>query len=968
MTLHRSLPSDEPKLALHRLTATLALGAAVIRDLMRTPPERADDAITAALARLAGAGGWTRGFLCIETAPGAFVETHAWRADPLADLTPTPPPALATIGAADLARNLPLAVSDTMASPRTSPLLAALVARGIRSVLALPLGHEGALSGFVGFESAHPSREFLEGEVHAFQSVADIIAALLARRDTDQQVARVRAARDLECLRLHATLRVLPDLLLELDHRLIVTAVHANSRIGLPVDPAALLNRRITDHLPPGALAVVDRIKDDLARSDISVGNRLELARNGASRWLALSAAHRPAEGDGTPPGYVVIARDITEAHHSRIEVERLGQIARNTTNLIVITNRAGQIEWVNPAFETRTGYRLDEARGKTPGKLLQCPQTDRRTIEAIAQALRDLRPITCEILNRTRGGEDYWVELSIQPMRNLAGEVTGFMSVQTDMTQHHLTQQSLERALAAEKSAREQLRSAVGIMQDAFVQFDAEQRLVLCNRRYRDLYPEIDTHLEPGTPLATILRAGVAQGCFDTESMPPEDWIEAELRGFPLHFTQSGVVQRHGQWYRLTKQRTPDGGRMMLLSDITDLKNAEERALAERAQAMDASHDGITMLSMTGEVLYANAAAARIFGRAGASAVIGAHWRHLLRVSPEIEAKAQAALADRGFWQGQVQAVRGSEAPLEIEVSATRNGTRATLCILRDLSERLRVQAEQDRLRTELELAQRREEVGQIAAGLTHDFNNLLAAISAAASLIEEIAGDDSKALAESIGSAVDQASRLVRRLMSLGKRSGAHQDIDLRIPLRDAVELVQPSLRPPVGLDLHLPAEPMFAHIDQTAVMQLVLNLVINARDALAQSAGEARITVELATATGDDLRRTLALGAVAAGMPYARILVADTGPGMDAATRAQIFSSYFSTKGEKGTGLGLPIVASAVRAHHGALSLTTAPGEGAHFCILLPLHAPDDQGAADADTAETEDRGAQAHPDCR
>lgn len=317
------------------------------------------------------------------------------------------------------------------------------------------------------------------------------------------------------------------------------------------------------------------------------------------------------------------------------------------------------------------------------------------------------------------------------------------------------------------------------------------------------------------------------------------------------------------------------------------------------------------------------------------------------------MERHVEDALTSKGFWQEQLQALRSGALPLEIEISATRDGGSGTLCILRDISDRVRIRAEQDRLRDELELAHRREEAGQIAAGLTHDFNNLLAAISAAASLIEELASEDSKALAETIGNAVDQASRLVRRLMTLGKKSGPKRVIDLRNPLRDAVELVQASLRAPVTLEVALPAAPVLAFADQTSLTQMVLNLVINARDALSSVPGPARIAVDMAIATDADLRQPLDLGQIEPSQPHVRISVTDTGPGMDAATRAQIFSAYFSTKGDKGTGLGLPIVAGAVRDHKGGLTLQTAPGEGARFTILLPLKpdaAGGDPGSAD------------------
>lgn len=965
MNQHRLPPQAPAQTALDRLTRAQTLSARIIHDLMTAALDDTDAAVLDALARLGALLGADRGFVLSQPAEGPTCTSHRWPADgttaPPTDWTcETVRPLWSLIDATGH-----LHVADARAPAGAGPLRDVLAARGARALLAVPMIRQDRVSGLVGFETLDRPLDLLAGEVAVVASVAGIIAALLIRRRFEAEVAQARAAQDIDRRRMRATLSVLPDILLELDHRLIVTGLHANSSVTLPVAPEALLGQPILAFLPPDSHALLAAIRSDLAAGDIATGHRLEVTLEGRRRWYALSAARRPADLDTDPPGYVVIARDITEAHQGRLELDRLGQIARNTTNLIVITNLDGRIDWVNPAFETRTGYRLDEARGQTPGALLQCPQTDPQTVARIARALGDRQPITCEILNRTKAGEHYWVELSIQPLRDHADAVIGFMSVQTDMTQHHLTAQSLERALAAEKGAREQLRSAVGIMQDAFLQFDSAQRLVLCNRRYRDLYPELDALLVPGTALSDLLEAGAARGSFDMGPLTPEAWIAAELRGFHLRFTQSSVVRRNGNWYRLTKQPTPDGGRMIMLSDVTDLKRAEERALADRARAMDASRDGIALLSPRGDVLYANAAAAQIFGLAEVRAIVGLSWRDLFKApdTDALESEATAALKIHGFWQGQLQARRARGTPIEIEVSATRNEDGGTLCILRDISDKLRIRAEQERLRDQLDLAHRREEVGQIAAGLTHDFNNLLAAISGAASLIEETAGDDGRALAESIGAAVEQASRLLRRLMSLGKKSGPKRQLDLRAPLRDAVELVQASLRGPVTLTLTLPDRPVLAMADHTAVLQMVLNLVINARDALAGMPADARarITVDLALAHEDELAQTFDLGQVTPGRPHARITVADTGPGMDAAVRDQIFSAYFSTKGERGTGLGLPIVAGAVREHQGALALHTAPGEGARFCILLPLDLPAPEAVPPAPSARVLTLGA-------
>lgn len=131
-----------------------------------------------------------------------------------------------------------------------------------------------------------------------------------------------------------------------------------------------------------------------------------------------------------------------------------------------------------------------------------------------------------------------------------------------------------------------------------------------------------------------------------------------------------------------------------------------------------------------------------------------------------------------------------------------------------------------------------------------------------------------------------------------------------------------------------------------DATGLMQMALNLCINARDALMQAPQPetpGRIRLELGPAVAADLDRQYDIGEVSPGIDHIRIEVSDNGPGMDAATRARVFTPYFSTKGDKGTGLGVPIAAEAVRDHGGALSLETSPGAGTSFVILLPVAAP-------------------------
>ncbi|MFY7906408.1 MAG: PAS domain S-box protein, partial [Burkholderiaceae bacterium] len=127
---------------------------------------------------------------------------------------------------------------------------------------------------------------------------------------------------------------------------------------------------------------------------------------------------------------------------------ERLAGVVKSATNLVVITDPQGCITWVNPAFETLTGYTMAEVAGFKPGALLQCEETDATTIAQLSQAIRAREPIQTEILNQAKDGTRYWVLLSIQPQWAADGALKGFMAIEQDVTQRRQAQAQMEAAM----------------------------------------------------------------------------------------------------------------------------------------------------------------------------------------------------------------------------------------------------------------------------------------------------------------------------------------------------------------------------------------------------------------------------------------------------------------------------------------------------------------------------------------
>lgn len=448
------------------------------------------------------------------------------------------------------------------------------------------------------------------------------------------------------------------------------------------------------------------------------------------------------------------LVEDITEERAQRLQLERLGDVARHTRNLVVITDREGLIEWVNPAFEAVTGWRLDEVRGRTPGSFLQNAGTDPETVARIGRALRAVEPVEADILNRNRAGAEYWLRLEIQPRFDTEGAHIGFIAVETDITAYrrqndimaavaafsgHLLQSEdivtarnilledigraahvdrayafrldppvatddatagwsisldfewcrdgispqidnpdlqgidllafgrdrwaarfaqgqpvildspaqmteLERthllpqqihaiclfpviaegrcigmlgfdicrsetdrrhgawppavanalmtaansyaAALERKAGQARLVSAVDSLSDGFVHFDAHERLVLANRRYRELYAANAAALVPGARFEDILRSGIANGCFADAVGHEEEWLQQRIESFRA---ARPMLKRlsDGTVLQILEHPTRDGGRVGLHVDITEITRARDAAeAANRAKS----------------------------------------------------------------------------------------------------------------------------------------------------------------------------------------------------------------------------------------------------------------------------------------------------------------------------------------------------------------------------------------------
>jgi two-component system, cell cycle sensor histidine kinase and response regulator CckA len=387
------------------------------------------------------------------------------------------------------------------------------------------------------------------------------------------------------------------------------------------------------------------------------------------------------------------------------------------------------------------------------------------------------------------------------------------------------------------------------------------------------------------------------------------------------------------------------------LVADITARKAAETalRSTSANLEALIAASPLATMtLDMDGRVLLWNPAAERMFGWTAREVV-----DHILPHVPAAELSETREIIRR-VAEGEVIAGMelsrrrkdGHAIAVELYAAPQRDGDGRILGVIEQMADITgRRQLEEALLQT-----QKMESIGRLAGGIAHDFNNMLTAISGFAQLLIQDLPEGSleSENAEAINRAARQAAALTTQLLAFSRRQVLQPVV---LDADSAIADMEPMLRRLIGEDVELrfglSAANGRVRADPAQLEQVVMNLAINARDAMPHGG---RLAIETSRATFDSAY-ALEHFAVSPGH-YVVVAVSDSGLGMDRATKAHIFEPFFTTKEMgKGTGLGLATVYGIVRQSGGHIWLYSEPGEGTTFKVYLPLVEEDVAERADA-----------------
>jgi PAS domain S-box-containing protein len=405
---------------------------------------------------------------------------------------------------------------------------------------------------------------------------------------------------------------------------------------------------------------------------------------------------------------------------------------------------------------------------------------------------------------------------------------------------------------------------------------------------------------------------------------------------------------QRKGETVRPSSTAPEIVGLAAALNDASrELQASEARLLAERqllAATLRSIADGVVATDATGTVVLANAAAEALAGCAPGTAK-GRRFGELFPLSgwegAGADAVAQVLAAGYPLHLGERPALPGRDgrartialggAPI---VGA--EGVGAVL-VLRDVTAQHEAERQHRDLQRAFEQAQKLEGVGRLAGGVAHDFNNVLTVILGNVELALLTVGEESPIVEplREMREAAKAAAAVTRQLLAFSRKSVIEpQSIDLA----EAFERLGKMLRRLIGEDVSLSVvagRAVRAWVDPGQLEQILVNLVVNARDAM-PGGGEIVIRTGAEHVTAGDPRL---LPGLAAG-EYAVLTVSDTGSGMTEEVKQHVFEPFFTTKEKgKGTGLGLATVYGAVRQNRGFIELDSAPGRGTTFRIFLP-----------------------------
>jgi PAS domain S-box-containing protein len=589
----------------------------------------------------------------------------------------------------------------------------------------------------------------------------------------------------------------------------------------------------------------------------------------------------------------------------------------------VVFLGLDGTFMGANPAALQFLGWPEEEIRGRRAFDIMHpddrvmgvstLAELGRGEIDHIRSELRFVRP----------DGHIVWGDASTELIRGPAGGPAYIQSVIVDVSERH-------RAQVAEAGFAGLLEACP----DALINIDADSRIAFVTHEAERLFGYRRDELI-AQPIALLFPDHVEAVRSGRRPWLTEGLLRGEVRAAVL------VARRH------------DGSEFPAELSFSLSESAKGREIwaafrdgAVRSQAaiVASSSDAIVGQNLDGVITSWNAAAERLYGYS-ADEVVGKQGSLLMPSDRSGDLAGVVGGLTSGEEIEPFEIQRAHRDGRVVEVSVTFSPIRdeagnlvGASSVGRDITERKRVEEERRSLQERLHVSERLESLGRLAGGVAHDFNNLLAVIMNYAAFVAERTADDAAVHAdvEQIQLAAERAARLTRQLLVFAHRETVEPELlDLNTMVDDMRQLLARSLGHDVRMRVRPAAGLPLIRADRGQIEQVLLNLAVNARDAMPDG-GILTIETRAVVVDAHDVR----LQPHGRPGPHVELSVADTGTGMTPEVVARAFEPFFSTKpAGEGTGLGLATVYGVVIEAGGGITVSSEPDRGTKFVVLLP-----------------------------